>query len=252
MRPRPEAALVGKSANKEEMGSYFRDYLTKRSSERPTVGDTKFSATSYDHMGWLKCDGRALSVADYNLLFQVIGYSFSATKSGATFNLPDAEGRVPAAIGKATTTGNTWALGDISGQETHTLTIAQMPSHNHGTNASDSVVGNNLTGLAGGHTHTINDPGHSHAITTANAGASVENRVGQAIDNVNEGPAFTSSATTGITINPVADHQHSIATQGGDDPHNNIQPTIWMGSLYMFCGLFKVGSFAYTTGTNVL
>ncbi len=233
------------------MGSYFRDYLTKRSSERPTVGDTKFSATSYDHMGWLKCDGRALSVADYNLLFQVIGYSFSAVKSGATFNLPNAEGRVPAAIGQATNTGNTWDLGDISGQETHTLTIAQMPSHNHGTDASDNVVGNNLTGLAGGHTHTITDPGHTHTylgVNSQNAASGADN----VAENAPRPTETTSSSTTGITINAVANHQHSIATQGGDDPHNNIQPTIWMGSLYMFCGRFNVGSYAYTTGTNVL
>lgn len=230
------------------MGSYFRDYMDRKASQRPTIGDTKFSAVTSDHMGWLKCDGRSLSVANYNLLFQVIGYSFGG--SGNNFNLPDAQGRIAGAVGN--NGESTWALGDVSGSETHTLTIAEMPAHNHGTDASDTVVGNNLTGLSGGHTHTINDPGHSHSITTANAGASVENRVGQAIDNVNEGPAFTSSATTGITINSVADHQHSIATQGGGDPHNNIQPTIFMGSLYIYCGKTSVGNWPYTTGTNIL
>jgi microcystin-dependent protein len=234
-----------KVAAQSRMTSVLRKNSSKMATERATVGDTKFSAVNSDHMGWLKCDGRALSVADYNLLFRVIGYSFSAVKSGTTFNLPDAEGRVPAAIG--TSGGATWALGDVSGSETHTLTIAQMPSHNHGTNASDTVVGNNLTGLAGGHTHTITDPGHTHTGTPNQASTAING----ASNNTGNG-GTTSSSTTGITINSVADHQHSIATQGGDDPHNNIQPTIWMGSLFMFCGVLSAGSYPLTNGTNII
>jgi microcystin-dependent protein len=226
------------------MGSYFRDYLTKRSSERPTVGDTKFSATSYDHMGWLKCDGRALSVADYNLLFQVIGYSFSAVKSGTTFNLPDAEGRVPAAIGQATNTGNTWTLGDISGQETHTLTINQMPAHKHGSvDVSGNTNGNGNTTTNGAHTHTGTTDAAGWAAASANPAVSATTM--DVADN-------TGSHTHTFTTNSAGDHNHTMGSTGGGAAHNNIQPTIWMGSLYMFCGRFNVGSYAYTTGTNVL
>lgn len=234
------------------MGSYHRDFYSPKASQRATVGDTKFSVINQDHMGWFKCDGRGLSKTTYNILFQVIGYSFGG--SGDTFNLPDGRGRVAGAVGNANVNAanpTTYVLGDISGNQLHQLTIAEMPSHNHGTNASDTVVGNNLTGVAGSHTHTINDPGHNHSMSTANAGATVENRVGQAIDNVNEGPAFTNTNTTGITINANGDHQHSIATQGGDDYHNNMQPTIFIGNMFIYSGKYNAGNFPFTANTNI-
>jgi microcystin-dependent protein len=223
------------------MGSYFRDYLDRKASQRPTIGDTKFSAVSSDHMGWLKCDGRSLSVADYNLLFQVVGYAFGG--SGNNFNLPDSQGRVPGAIGP--NGESTRKLGDVSGSETHTLTIAQMPSHNHGTDANDTTVGNGLTG------DTSLDVTQTSLVTNVTANNS------EFVVAAGNTPPHN-SLTTGVTISTVDPsitpnpHHHSIKTQGGDKPHNNIQPTIFMGSLYMYCGKVKVGNYAYTTGTNIL
>ncbi len=42
--------------------------------------------------GWMVCDGTLLSTTQYNELFNVIGYDWSATQSGDTFNLPDMRG----------------------------------------------------------------------------------------------------------------------------------------------------------------
>lgn len=233
------------------MGSYFRDFYSPKATQQPTIGDTKFSVINQDHMGWMNCDGRLLSTAEYPLLFRVLNYSFGG--SNDLFRLPDMRSRVPGAIGQGSNL-SLRTLGQYVGEETHTLTIAEMPSHNHGTNASDSVVGNNLTGIAGAHNHSITDNGHTHNITTANAGASVEDRVGQAIDSVNEGPASTQSATTGITINSNGDHQHSIATQGGDDPHNNMQPTLFIGNMFIYSGKLFSGTskWRYDLNTNIL
>lgn len=206
------------------------------------MGDTKFSATSYDHQGWLKCDGRALSVADYNLLFQVIGYAFTGSPGGTTFNLPNAQGRVPAAIG--TSGGATWELGDLSGAETHTLTINQMPAHKHGSvDVSGNTNGNGNTTTNGAHTHT----GTTDAAGYAASNVSVQ----QPVTGTNVADD-TGSHTHTFTTNSAGDHNHTMGSTGGGAAHNNIQPTIWMGNLYMFCGLFKVGAYAYKTGTNVL
>ena len=87
-------------------------------------------------MGWLKCDGRALSTTQFNLLFQVIGYTFGG--SGNTFNLPDPTGRVLGSVSAS------HPAGQSVGTDTHTLTIPEMPAHDHG----------GTTGVAGSHTHT--------------------------------------------------------------------------------------------------
>lgn len=234
------------------MGSYYRDFYAPKATQQPTIGDTKFSVVRQDHMGWINCDGRLLSTTDYALLFRVIGYSFGG--SGDQFRLPDMRGRVPGAKGQGTGLTNR-ALGDYVGEETHTLTIAEMPSHNHGTNASDTVVGNNLTGLAGGHTHTITDPGHSHTyVNQPNIASPATSLTTMDVaDNANVNQTTTSS-TTGITVNPVADHQHSIATQGGDDPHNNMQPTLFVGNMFMYSGKLHSGmsKWRYENNTNIL
>lgn len=204
------------------------------------------SAVGIDHQGWLLCDGRLLSRTDFTFLFNVIGYQFGG--SGNQFALPSPAGRVPGIIG----TGSgltTRTMGDSVGEETHTLTIAEMPSHNHGTDASDTVIGNNLTGLAGGHTHTIDDPTHTHSYTAAN-----DTNTGYAAvtedDNVFKDAVggTTGASATGITVDAVGDHQHSIATQGGDDPHNNMQPTLFVGNMFIYSGKTNYGNYPYTAG----
>jgi microcystin-dependent protein len=217
------------------MGSYFRDFYSPKATQRPTVGDTKFSVINQDHMGWLNCDGRGLSTATYNVLFQVVGYSFGG--SGDTFNLPDARGRVPGAIGNPDVNAlnpTTYVLGDVSGNQLHQLSIPEMPAHNHGTDVSGSVVGNNLTGIAGSHAHTYNtyiDSDRGYIAGTDN-------------DNI---LARTQNINTGSN----GDHQHSISTQGEDVPHNNMQPTIFMGNMFIFSGKYGAGYFPYAANLNI-
>ena len=238
------------------MASVKRDYLTFNAHQKPNVGDTKMSALGIDHMGWLICDGRLVNVSDFLFLFNVIGYSFGGT--GGQFQLPNAAGRVPGAIGAGSGLTSR-ALGDKVGTETHTLTIAEMPAHNHGTDATDVIVGNNLTGAAGSHTHTINDPGHSHTQTTINDDF---NNTGGNYGGNYARPSYPpsdsagtitwtntiNSATTGITVNAVGNHQHSIATQGGGQAHNNMQPTLFMGNMFIYSGKTNYGNYPYTNG----
>lgn len=238
------------------MGSYARDFYRPTATQRPTVGDTKFSVVGQDHMGWLKCDGRALSTSSYNFLFQVIGYNFGG--SGSTFNLPNAQGRVPGAIGQAQTDDvnptNTWVLGDLSGTETHKLSIAELPSHNHGTDASNDISGNNLTGVAGLHTHSITDPGHTHSYVNQANDQTVSALPGETAADQEDIGQTTGSSTTGITIDLSGNHQHSIATQGGDQVHNNIQPTIFIGNMFIFGGKVRPSAtnyYPYATGLAI-
>lgn len=215
-----------------DMGSYFRDYFCPTASQRPTVGDTKFSTIGRDHMGWLLCDGTLLSTETHNLLFQAIGYKFGG--SGTQFALPDARGRVPGAIGSGT--GLTpRLLGASVGAETHTLTINQMPAHTHG---SVSVSGNtdgdgytslNATGItANPHSHT----GVPNQASTALNGASN-----------NTGNGGSTSLET-VTLNDPT-HQHQIGSTGGGAAHNNMQPTLFIGNMFIYSGKPMAGTYTY-------
>ena len=78
---------------------------------------------------WLLCDGQAVSRTDYALLFSIIGTTYGVGDGSTTFNLPNLKGRV--AVGKDSTQTEFDNLGETGGEKTHTLTIAEMPSHNH-------------------------------------------------------------------------------------------------------------------------
>lgn len=79
--------------------------------------------------GWLACDGSSVLRSSYSTLFDVIGTTFGSV-DGTHFNLPDFRGRM--VIGAGAGSGlTTRALGDIGGEETHILSITEMPAHTH-------------------------------------------------------------------------------------------------------------------------
>jgi microcystin-dependent protein len=172
----------------------------------PTVGDIKYSIHETDHSGWLICDGRSLSRADYPELFDLIGTKYGSA-SGTTFNLPDCRGRVLGAVGAGS--GLTArSAGTLIGAETHTLTVGEMPSHNH----------------------TVTDPGHSHTYTNNTNDQNTDNAFASetAADNADLSQT-TGISTTGITIN----------NTGGGGAHNNMQPTAFIGNVFLFAQIFN-------------
>ena len=131
--------------------------------------------------GWLMCDGAAVSRETYSELFSAIGTAYGPGDGSTTFNLPDLRGRV--LIGKSTS----YTLGNNGGEATHTLTVSEMPSHNH---AGTPLVDNNPN------FPLVSNPGWSGDKT---------------------GRTFGSSSDGG-------GYNTSFPTNGGDQPHNNMQP----------------------------
>lgn len=217
---------------------------------RPMVGDTKTSMVRVDHVGWLVCDGRALHRAEYRGLFNVIGTEFGAPDE-THFNLPDARGRVMGLIGMAAgvSPANNWVDGDVSGEEIHTLTIAELPAHNHDISGGALNTDNGVDPTGNGRSSnnatdiSINGVGnHDHGGRTGETGSAPET------ENVMGGLGATvaGSGTHSHTISPdgahthtIFDptHRHQIASNGGSQPHNNMQPTLFLGNLFIYCGM---------------
>ena len=79
---------------------------------------------------------------------------------------------------------------------------------------------------AGGHSHSINDPGHNHYYTNIQGGGGT-NFNGGGWANLNGG-STTGAAGTGITINSVGDHTHTVSgtnsVAGSSGSNANLQP----------------------------
>jgi len=214
------------------MTSVERKFFTLSASQKPTVGDTKMSVATSDHLGWMLCDGRDLLVSDYYFLFKVIGYTYGSNTSNY-FKLPNPAGRVLGVVGSGaglTARG----FGSNVGAETHTLTVAEMPTHNHTGTTNTSSTG-----------------------ITLNNSANVANTDSHNVRGVKDGiAADDSTCADGDNANlSITDptHSHTFATSntGLSNAHNNMQPTLFFGNMFVFSGIYGLGNFPYTTNTNI-
>lgn len=81
-------------------------------------------------VGWLACDGAAVSRTYYGELFSALGVVWGVGDGVNTFNLPDLRGR--SIVGSGTGAGlSPRALATAGGVEEHTLTIPELPAHDH-------------------------------------------------------------------------------------------------------------------------
>lgn len=205
------------------------------------AGDIKMSAMSQDHRKsggmWLLCNGRTLNKTDYPALYQVIGGSFGSTTT--TFNLPNCAGRVLGAVSTQKPIGN------VVGSELHTLTVEELPSHDHSgeTDISGSHNHGGSTSSSGAHVHSSNASTGGYG----NPGLCVSdgtNTVVEADGSANELNVWRNPIA--LTINSAGAHTHTISsdsghshefvteTTGGGESFSLYQPTIFIGNTFIF------------------
>jgi microcystin-dependent protein len=101
----------------------------------PYMNELKLVAFNFAPKGWSMCNGQFLPINQNQALFSLLGTTYGGNGQ-TTFALPDLRGRVPIHEGAGFT------LGQQGGQYTHTLTMSEMPAHNHFMNAINANANN--------------------------------------------------------------------------------------------------------------
>ncbi|HET7549049.1 MAG TPA: tail fiber protein [Usitatibacter sp.] len=102
----------------------------------PYIGEVRMFAGNFAPVGWLFCNGDALPISQYEVLYTLLGTTYGGDGM-TTFNLPDLRGRTPIHQGQGPGL-SARTMGDSLGSETVSLTAAQMPQHFHPVSASSA------------------------------------------------------------------------------------------------------------------
>lgn len=164
------------------------------------TGDVKATARATAPIGWLLCDGAAVSRSTYSPLFAAIGTTYGAGDGSTTFNLPDLRGRVPVGVdGAAARLTANDTLGAAGGEEKHALLIGETPAHTHGDGGTLHASGLEWQPRSGGVQANAANDYHSQPGVTAVDGWSADVAVQSSV-----------LGTTG--------------SAGGGGSHNTMQP----------------------------
>src|SRR3990170_4416564 len=113
----------------------------------PFLSEIRLMSFANPPKGWAQCNGQLLPINQNQALFSLLGTTYGGD-GRVNFALPDLRGRVPMHVGAGHT------LGARGGEQAHTLTTAEMPTHTHVANATsddatvDAPAGNLLASAA--------------------------------------------------------------------------------------------------------
>jgi len=152
-------------------------------------------AFNFPPKGWALCAGQLLPINQNQALFALLGTTFGG--NGQTnFALPDLRGRTPVH------TGNGITLGQTGGQESHTVTMQELPAHTHPVSATTNI---------------------------ANQGDGKGNLLAKTTGNL----TIYSLQPPDTTLNPA-----TVSNIGGSQPHENRSPYLAMNWCIALQGIF--------------
>ena len=137
----------------------------------PFLSEIRLFSFSFAPKGWALCNGQLLPINQNQALFSLLGTTFGGD-GRVNFALPDLRARVPIHVGSGHT------LGERGGEQAHTLSIAELPTHTHAAHASSASANTplppgKLLGATLNEIYTApNDLTALHPGTVANTGGS--------------------------------------------------------------------------------
>jgi microcystin-dependent protein len=110
----------------------------------PFLSEIRIMSFGFAPKGWALCNGQLLPINQNQPLFSLLGTTFGGD-GRVNFALPDLRSQVPIHVGSGHT------LGEKGGQQAHTLSIAELPTHTHvlkatNTNGATKFLANNYLG----------------------------------------------------------------------------------------------------------
>ncbi|MEL7529951.1 MAG: tail fiber protein [Bacteroidota bacterium] len=160
----------------------------------PFIGQIIMFAGNFAPRGWALCDGQLLAISENSALFSILGTTYGGD-GRTTFGLPDLRGRMPMHAGSGP--GRTpRSLGSTGGSETNTLSVPQLPAHNHTAQAKVQTPASKDSGTqqspAGNYPATNQEDLYADSANTTMGEAKVEVEVGSTGANqpINNVPPF--------------------------------------------------------------
>jgi microcystin-dependent protein len=166
----------------------------------PFLAEVRIVGFNFAPRGWAFCDGQILPINQNQSLYSLLGTTYGGD-GRTSFALPDMRGRVPIHVGRSNGGGD-HREGQKSGEETHTLSAAEMPNHDHVAQASTTNADQN------------NPQGHV---------------LGAALN-------FYVPAATNPTQQQIS--QATVTHVGGSQAHENMQPYLALNFCIALQGLF--------------
>jgi microcystin-dependent protein len=95
----------------------------------PFLSEIRMMSFNFPPKGWAFCNGQLLPINQNQALFSLLGTTYGGD-GRVNFALPDLQGRTPIHMGQGHT------LGERGGEQAHTLSISEIPTHIHLAQAS--------------------------------------------------------------------------------------------------------------------